>query len=358
MAWLQSLLKPVAYVSVPLFTLKYVAVAFPVTRYYVRMFLYLSALGICSTEGILVAIWMAIIGQRFNTKYYIARSFYLLCGNLLDIKIVVEGEEHLNVRPAVMVGNHQSFIDILYLGRIFPKRASIMAKTSIKFMPLLGQWMWIAGTIFVDRSKDRRKAVEQLKQVGEVMKAQHTSLWMFPEGTRSMRQHDDLLPFKKGAFHLAIESGLPIIPVVCENYWRLYRKSVFESGTLKVRVLPPIQTAGLTTDDATALSERTRDIMLQALKDISRSPPASAKSQEAVKERTQKPLQPAAPASSPKVRVEPAQALAGSAIGAAPLAASDVLDSPRQGTQSVASSRDTGGETEDEGWTKVPGSSA
>jgi len=111
----------------------------------------------------------------------------------------------------------------------------MMAKSQIKFLPLLGQWMWIAGTIFVDRGKDRRKAVDTLTHVGEVMKAQHTSLWIFPEGTRSMRQNDDLLPFKKGAFHLAVQAGLPIIPVVYENYWRLYRKGVFEGGTLKVR---------------------------------------------------------------------------------------------------------------------------
>jgi len=117
MGWLQRVLTPVAYTALPLFTLKYVARALPFTRYYVRLFLYLSALGIVSAEGIVVALWMAAIGQRFNTKYYIARSFYLLAGNLLDIEIIVEGEEHLKVCPAVMVGNHQSFIDIILLGR-------------------------------------------------------------------------------------------------------------------------------------------------------------------------------------------------------------------------------------------------
>lgn len=50
-----------------------------------------------------------------------------------------------------------------------------------------------------------------------------------------MREHNDMLPFKKGAFHAAVQSGIPVIPVVCENYWRLYRKGVFESGTLKIR---------------------------------------------------------------------------------------------------------------------------
>jgi lysophosphatidate acyltransferase len=67
------------------------------------------------------------------------------------------------------------------------------------------------------------------------MKSRSTSIWMFPEGTRSMREAHDMLPFKKGAFHLAVQSQLPIVPVVCENYWRLYRHGVFEPGVLKIK---------------------------------------------------------------------------------------------------------------------------
>lgn len=70
---------------------------------------------------------------------------------------------------------------------------------------------------------------------GETMRAKEMSLWLFPEGTRSMREHHDMLPFKMGAFHIAIQAGAPVVPVVCENYWRLYRKGVFETGTLKLR---------------------------------------------------------------------------------------------------------------------------
>lgn len=67
------------------------------------------------------------------------------------------------------------------------------------------------------------------------MKKNKTSLWLFPEGTRSMRKHHDLLPFKKGAFHTAVQAGLPVTPVVCENYWRLYHKGHLEGGELKIR---------------------------------------------------------------------------------------------------------------------------
>lgn len=62
-----------------------------------------------------------------------------------------------------------------------------------------------------------------------------TSLWMFPEGTRFLSNEPNMLPLKKGGFHLALNAEIPIIPIVVENYWHLYRKGVFEPGVIKVR---------------------------------------------------------------------------------------------------------------------------
>lgn len=79
----------------------------------------------------------------------------------------------------------------------------------------------------------------------------------------------DLLPFKKGAFHLAVQAQVPIVPVVCENYNRLFDgKSRFEGGTIRIKVLEPIPTTGLTKDDVNALTERVRDVMLKTLKEL------------------------------------------------------------------------------------------
>ena len=145
--------------------------------------------------------------------------------------------------------------------------------------------MTVAGAVFVDRGNNAR-AVRSLTAAGEIMKERHSSLWLFPEGTRSMRPYPDMLPFKKGAFHTAIQAQVPIVPVVCENYWRLYRKGVFETGTLKVKggsydsthpaipaldrlsytVLPPVPTTGLTAADVGALTIRVRDMMIEALR--------------------------------------------------------------------------------------------
>jgi len=214
---------------------------------------------------------MTLVGQRFNINYVVARSFYALGSRALGITMDVEGEEYLDsVRPAILVGNHQSMLDILYLGRIFPKQASIMAKKELLYAPLLGQYMLSSGAVFVDRGNNK-DAVRSLAKAGEAMKSRKTSIWVFPEGTTSSQEYCNLLPFKKGAFHLAVQSGIPIIPVVCENYWRLYHQGVFESGHLKIKVLPPITTEGLTAADVSDLANRTRDSMLASLSGISTS---------------------------------------------------------------------------------------
>jgi lysophosphatidate acyltransferase len=109
-----------------------------------------------------------------------------------------------------------------------------MAKKELMWAPLLGGYLMASGAVFVDR-RNNTTAVESLKAAGDFMKKNTTCLWLFPEGTRSMREHHDLLPFKKGAFHTAVQAGVPVTPVVCENYWKLYRKGHFESGVLRIR---------------------------------------------------------------------------------------------------------------------------
>lgn len=109
-------------------------------RYYYNATLYVFSLGVCSVLGIVSPVFLTLIGQRYNTSYVVARSFYYLNRAIMGYKIKLEGAEHLNQRPAIIVGNHQSFLDILYLGRMMPQSSVIMAKRELKWMPLLGQF--------------------------------------------------------------------------------------------------------------------------------------------------------------------------------------------------------------------------
>ena len=114
------------------------------------------------------------------------------------------------------------------------RRMTIMAKKELQWMPFLGQFMALSGAVFVDRGNNAA-AVRSLAAAGETIRTRRISLWMFPEGTRTLRPTHEMKTFKKGAFHMAVEAQIPVVPVICENYWQLYRKGVFEEGTLKVK---------------------------------------------------------------------------------------------------------------------------
>lgn len=113
-----SLLKPLAYVSIPLLFFNTLSSHSTLGRYYVRLALYLSTLGLCSVYGALVSISLTLVGRRFEINWVVARTFYNLAGRVLGIYFEVEGEDWLkNTNPAILIGNHQSMLDIMYLGR-------------------------------------------------------------------------------------------------------------------------------------------------------------------------------------------------------------------------------------------------
>lgn len=93
----------------------------------------------------------------------------------------------------------------------------------------------LSGSVFINR-RNNKSAITMMQQAGDEMKRKKLSLFIFPEGTRHLSDEPELLPFKKGAFHLAVQSGCPIIPVVCENYSKLVKKNKFwRRGTLQMR---------------------------------------------------------------------------------------------------------------------------
>jgi 1-acyl-sn-glycerol-3-phosphate acyltransferase len=115
-----------------------------------------------------------------------------------------------------------------------PRRSVVLSKKSLKWVPVFGQYLYFSGAIFLDR-KNNKDAVAALRAAGRRLLEQNASLLVFPEGTRSLTPTNTLNPFKKGAFHVAIEAGIPIIPVVFENQWKIYRPGVFEKGVCKIK---------------------------------------------------------------------------------------------------------------------------
>lgn len=131
--------------------------------------------------------------------------------------------------------------------------------------------MSLSQTVFIDRS-NRVSAVAAFDTAAKQMRANRQSVFIFPEGTRSYTETAEMLPFKKGAFHLAIKAQVPIVPVVVANYENVLnvRTKVYVPGKVPVKVLPPISTTGLTTNDVDDLVHRTRSAMEDALATVTR----------------------------------------------------------------------------------------
>lgn len=182
---------------------------------------------------------------------------------------VMEGEEHLQERPAVFVANHQTELDVLMLGGLFPRYCSVTAKKSLKYIPILGWFMALSQTVFVDRA-NRSSAMAAFENAAKHMRSERQSVFIFPEGTRSYTDKPILLPFKKGAFHLAVQAQVPVVPIVCANYNHVLntKEKVFVKGRIGVKVLPAIPTKGLTAADVNDLTQRVRAGMLSCLEDM------------------------------------------------------------------------------------------
>jgi putative phosphoserine phosphatase/1-acylglycerol-3-phosphate O-acyltransferase len=164
---------------------------------------------------------------------------------------VVRGEEHLwSHRPAVFVFNHQSSLDMFVLGHLIKQDLGGVAKKELARDPLFGPMGLLVPIAYVDRANSA-SAREALKPVVDMLKG-GVSFAIAPEGTRS--ETPRIRPFKKGAFHIAMQAGVPIVPIVIRNAGDLmWRGSFFpRPGTIEVAVLPPISTEGWSADDVDA----------------------------------------------------------------------------------------------------------
>ncbi|KAF9924080.1 1-acylglycerol-3-phosphate O-acyltransferase [Linnemannia zychae] len=277
-----------AAIVIPLFYFfvlpKIIAVLPKKAQFLAKCIIVLLATLVMSFAGCFISIACALVNKRYIINYVVSRLFAILAAKPCGVTYKVVGEENLNHHPAVVVCNHQSSMDMMVLGRVFPTNCVVMAKKELLYFPFLGIYMKLSNAIFIDR-KNHKKAIESTTQAVSDMKKHNSGIWIFPEGTRSRLDKADLLPFKKGAFHLAIQAQFPIIPIISEGYSHIYdsSKRSFPGGELEIRVLEPIPTAGLTADDVNDLMEKTRNVMLKHLKEMDRSSKSSEASPAAVK---------------------------------------------------------------------------
>jgi lysophosphatidate acyltransferase len=227
------------YIGLVLF-LYMISSPFPTAGFIGRLLASYISLIICALYGVFASIFLRLVGYGRISQWATARAFKYVMWLTTGVSFKIDDpEDYLNkTRPAVFIGNHQTELDVLMLGNIFPKYCSVTAKKSLKSTPFLGWFMSLSGTVFIDRanSADARHAMAGASNEITTFKQ---SVYMFPEGTRSYAKEPMLLPFKKGAFHLAVQAGVPIVPVIVANYSDvLYVKGwKFRSGQILVKGL-------------------------------------------------------------------------------------------------------------------------
>uniref|UniRef100_A0A182R6B4 1-acyl-sn-glycerol-3-phosphate acyltransferase n=1 Tax=Anopheles funestus TaxID=62324 RepID=A0A182R6B4_ANOFN len=198
----------------------------------------------------------------------LASKLCRLASPIISMKWEVRGAEHMSAdRAMVMVANHQSSLDILGMFDFWHimDKCTVIAKRELFFAWPFGLAAWLSGLIFIDR-RHAQRAQTAMNESAKMLIKKRTKLWVFPEGTR--RTTNEIHPFKKGAFHVAVRAQLPILPVVYSSYHTFLddRNKVMNPGHVIVTALPPIETKGLTNDDIPDLIERTRAAMIETFK--------------------------------------------------------------------------------------------
>jgi len=153
--------------------------------------------------------------------------------------------------------------------QMWPDRCVPMMKEELKYYGPFGIAGVLTGSVFVDRF-NKERAIETCNKAIAYLKGKNVKLWVFPEGTRGHK--DEMLPFKKGAFHLAIQGQLPLVPIVFSSYAPFYsrkEKRFAHDGFVMMEVLDTISTEGMEIDSVNDLAVSTREIMMDAWKKLS-----------------------------------------------------------------------------------------
>lgn len=192
---------------------------------------------------------------------HVAGKAYSTMAKIVGVTLVYRDSSKVDPDDSyVFVGNHQNTYDLITISRGAIPGVVTVGKKSLKWIPIFGLIYWLSGNIMIDR-KNSGKARDTLSLTGDKMRERNLSIWMFPEGTRSRGK--GLLPFKTGAFRLALAENKTIVPVVCSDLNNGKIKfNRWNNGVVIVESLDP-----LTLDTSKSPKENAKDfhaIMLSA----------------------------------------------------------------------------------------------
>jgi 1-acyl-sn-glycerol-3-phosphate acyltransferase len=175
-----------------------------------------------------------------------------------------DGQKLKNSGPAIYVTNHTSALDIFISMAICPYGGCGVGKKEVVRVPFFGWAYWLSGHLLIDRG-NREKAVASMNKLSKFVNDKKLSIWIWPEGTRSM--DGKLIPFKKGFVHLALATGLPIVPVIFHGAHKRWpaKTMQFYPGEVRVEVLEPIPTGSWSKGTVDNHVTEVRKVMASAL---------------------------------------------------------------------------------------------
>lgn len=209
-------------------------------------------------------IW-ALTGSKRDALNFSVSLFADTASALIGLNLKTVGEQHLySHRPAVFIFNHQSNVDLVIVSRLLRRDIIGVGKREIRDIPIVGRVMESAGVVLIDRHNSE-SAIKVMTQLADTMRIEGKSVCVSPEGTRAVTPK--LASFKKGAFHLAIQAGVPVVPIVIHNSTDVQPKGdyIFHPGTVKVEVLPPVDTSKWSADTIDLHVDEVRNMYLKAL---------------------------------------------------------------------------------------------
>lgn len=206
---------------------------------------------------VMIATLLRVRRERFYDRIGRIWSGWILRAS--GTPVHVEGLENIRPdAPQVFASNHQSWYDVFALAHAIPKRYRFVAKQELARIPLFGPAWKACGHISINRS-ERSAAIRSLDRAGQIIRQDDSSVIIFPEGTRS--PDGSLLPFKRGAFMLALRTGVDIIPTAVLGTRAILPKGAWRTraGPITVRFGAPISTAGYTEGNREGLIRQVRD---------------------------------------------------------------------------------------------------
>ena len=209
-------------------------------------------------------IW-ALTGSKRDALNFSLSVFADTASALIGLNLKTTGEHHLwSHRPAVFIFNHQSNVDLVIVARLMRRDITGVGKREIRDIPIVGRVMESAGMVLIDR-QNSASAIEAMRPLVDAMRIEGKSVCLSPEGTRAVTPK--LAEFKKGAFHLAMQAGVPMVPIVIHNSSDVQPKGdvTFHPGTVEVEVLPPVDTSKWTVATIDKHVAAVRKMFLDAL---------------------------------------------------------------------------------------------